>query len=62
MGGLTQLTMEADAEGYIVVLAGMLGWTRDEILVYVSHLRREVRSNKYHAYWPQKIIWGRKPE
>ena len=54
--------MESDAEGYILFLGNILGWTRDEILVYIAHLRREVRSMKYHSYWPQKVVWGRKPE
>lgn len=59
---MTQLSLESDTEGYILVLGDLLGWTPGEILVYVAHLRREVRSGKYHSYWPQKVVWGRKPE
>ena len=62
IGALSQLVLESDAEGYILVLADSLGWSSDEVRVYIAHLIREVRSNKYNPYYLQKAIWGRKPE
>jgi len=62
LGQYGQLVLEADTEGYILFMANTLGWTREEIQVYIAHLRREVRSGKIHAYYRQNIIWGRKPE
>lgn len=59
---MTQLTIESDAEGYILFLADVLGWTNEEVQVYIAHYRREVRSNMYCPYYKQKILWGRKPE
>lgn len=38
------------------------GWSRDEIQVYIATLRRELRSGEHHAYYRQKVVWGRKPE
>lgn len=62
LGTMTQITMEADAEGYLMYMASSLGWSRDEIQVYLTHYRREMRSNKYCPYYRQKVVWGRKPE
>lgn len=62
IGTMSQLVLESDAEGYILFLANTLGWSRDEVQVYIAHLRGEVRSNRYCPYYRQKIIWGRKPE
>lgn len=38
------------------------GWTREEVLVYIAQLRREIRTGKHHAYFKVKAVWGRKPE
>jgi len=62
IGEFTQLTLEQDAEGYMLFLANTLGWSREEIMVYLAMFRREVRSRKYHPYYRQKVVWGRKPE
>lgn len=58
-----QTALEADIEGYVLFIANVIaGWTREEILVYIAHLRREIRSAKYHPYFKVKAVWGRKPE
>ncbi len=62
IGAFTQLVLEQDAEGYLLFMADTLGWTREEIMVYLARFRREVRSGLYHAYYKQKVVWGRKPE
>ena len=54
--------VEEDPEGFVLALANTLGWSREEILVYIAYFRREVRSNKYRPYYWQKAVWGRKPE
>ena len=46
----------------MLLMATTLGWSRDEILVYIAHIKREVRSRKFHPYYRQKVVWGRKPE
>ena len=61
IGLFTQLTLEQDAEGYMLFLASTLGWSREEIMVYLAMFRKEVRSGKYRPYYKQKVVWGRKP-
>jgi hypothetical protein len=61
LGQFAQMVIEKDTEGYIVFMANTLGWTREEILVYISLLRREIRSNNSHAYYKFKAVYGRKP-
>ena len=46
----------------MLFLANTLGWSREEIIVYLATFRREVRSGEFHAYYRQKVVWGRKPE
>lgn len=62
MGRYAQLVLEQDASGYILFIANTLGWTMEEVMTYSATLRREIRSRKYHGYYKQKIVWGRKPE
>lgn len=62
LGRFVQLGFMRDPEGYMLFLANALGWTRDEITVYLAHLKRELRSPKIHAYYRQKVLWARKPE
>jgi hypothetical protein len=62
IGQLTQLGFSMDPEGYVVFLAHTLGWKREETLVFASHMKRELRSPRIHAFYMQKVIWARKPE
>jgi hypothetical protein len=62
IGAFTQLALDMDAEGYLLYMANTLGWTREEIMVYLAIFKREVRSGLYHAYYRQKVVWGRRPE
>ncbi|KAG7286925.1 hypothetical protein NEMBOFW57_006425 [Staphylotrichum longicolle] len=62
IGEFTQLTLEQDAEGYLLFIANTLGWTREQIMVYLAIFKREVRSGLYQPYYRQKVVWGRKPE
>ncbi len=61
IGRFSQLSIEQDIEGYVLLMATTLGWTREEILVYIAHMKREVRSGKCHPYYRQKVVWGRRP-
>lgn len=55
---MTQMALESDAEGYVLFLADVLGWTKEEVQVYIAYYRREVRSNKYCPYYRQKFFGG----
>ncbi|KAF4812960.1 putative methyltransferase tdiE [Colletotrichum siamense] len=40
----------------------VLGWSRDEVNVFLINVRKDLRNRAYHAYFPIPIIVGRKPE
>lgn len=56
-----QLALEQDAEGSVLFMATMLGWTKEEITVFLAHFRREIRSKEIHSFFWQRVVWGRKP-
>lgn len=62
MGQFSQHGLETDSEGFILFLAHALGWSKAEIMVYIAHFRREMRSGKHHGYFQQKVVWGQKPD
>ena len=57
-----QIALTQDVEGYVLLIAAEVGWTKEETLLYAAQVRREVRSGKHHAYYRQKVVWGRKPD
>lgn len=63
IGQFSQAAMEQDLEGFVLYMANIvLGWSRDQVLVYCSQLRREMRSSKFHPYCRLRVVYGRKPE
>lgn len=38
-----------------------LGWTVQELEVFLVDVRKEMKDTKFHAYWPIYVIYGRKP-
>ena len=61
VGAYMQLALEQDAEGTVLFMATTLGWTKEQVHVYLAHYRREIRSKRVHVFFRQKVIWGRKP-
>ncbi|KAJ3541687.1 hypothetical protein NM208_g4493 [Fusarium decemcellulare] len=60
-GRFAQLALERDLEGYTCYIASQfLGWSREEISVYCAQLRRELHNGKVHAFYRQKVVFGRK--
>lgn len=62
IGLFAQGAVDQDIEGFIVFITSVLKWSKEEVQVYIAHLRREFRAGKFHAYYWQKVVWGRKPE
>ncbi|KAM0411424.1 hypothetical protein ACHAPD_009636 [Fusarium lateritium] len=62
IGQYTQAALEQDGKGTVLHMATALGWSEDEVTVFISHFNREIRSPKIHAYFKQKAVWGRKPD
>ncbi|ENH63805.1 hypothetical protein FOC1_g10007940 [Fusarium oxysporum f. sp. cubense race 1] len=61
VGQYMQAAFEQDAKGTVLHMATALGWTEEEVTVFISHFRHEIRSPKIHSYFRQKVVWGRKP-
>ncbi|KAM0346688.1 hypothetical protein ACHAPU_005401 [Fusarium lateritium] len=62
IGRYAQATLEQDIEGYVLFMANTVeGWTKEEVEVYISLLRRELRAGKMHPYYHQKVVWAQKP-
>lgn len=61
IGVYMRATFEADPEGTVLFMASQVGWTREEVGVYLAHFRRELRSKSSHPYFRQRVAWGRKP-
>ncbi|KAF4443177.1 hypothetical protein F53441_11486 [Fusarium austroafricanum] len=61
IGQYMQAAFEQDAKGTVLHFATQLGWTEEEVTVYISHFQSEVRSPKIHSYVKQKVVWGRTP-
>ncbi|KAF4974220.1 hypothetical protein FZEAL_8858 [Fusarium zealandicum] len=57
-----QLAVEQDTEGSMMYVAHLSGWSKEEVTVYIAHLRREFRSKDIHGYYRQRALWARKPE
>ncbi|KAM6530475.1 hypothetical protein FALCPG4_008603 [Fusarium falciforme] len=51
----------SDTEGVVLFMANTLGWTEAEVQGYIAHFRKEINSGKYHPYYRQRVVWGRKP-
>ncbi|KKA27566.1 hypothetical protein TD95_001454 [Thielaviopsis punctulata] len=59
----SQLALEQDIEGYILFIASTVkGWSREQIAVYIGHLRKELRDPTHHAYYHLQVLCGQKPE
>ena len=54
------MAVMSDTEGFVLFMANVLGWSQEEIQVYIAHLRREFNSGKHHPYFRVKCVWGRK--
>ncbi|KAF5709337.1 methyltransferase [Fusarium globosum] len=62
IGKYAQATLEQDIEGYVLFMANTVeGWTKAEVEVYISMLRRELRQGTMHPYYRQKVVWAQKP-
>ncbi|KAH6708972.1 S-adenosyl-L-methionine-dependent methyltransferase [Leptodontidium sp. MPI-SDFR-AT-0119] len=54
VGGLEGLSMAFFTRG--------LGWSKEELEVYLVKVRQDMRNRKIHAYWPIYVVYGQKPE
>ncbi|RMJ13432.1 hypothetical protein CDV36_006899 [Fusarium kuroshium] len=61
-GKYFQAAILQDIEGTLMFIADLLGWSKAEVDVFGEHYSREIKSNKIHGYFLQKVVWAQKPE
>ena len=61
LGTCTFASIGTDIEGYVTYMASLQDWTKEEVIVYAAHLRREMRNPAIHGYYKVKVVYGRKP-
>lgn len=59
--GIFSAAVMQDAEGFVMFMTTVAGWTAEEVQVYLAHFRREFNSGKYHIYAKVRAVWGQKP-
>ncbi|KAF4958006.1 hypothetical protein FSARC_11135 [Fusarium sarcochroum] len=62
IGQYGELFLTQDTEGFVTLAANLLGWSIEEVHVYIAKFRREVRNRKHHVYIRLRAVWARKPE
>ncbi|KAL0936732.1 umta methyltransferase family protein [Colletotrichum truncatum] len=49
-------------EGFTMrIFCGVLGWSRDDVLVFLAELRKELKSGVYHSMFDFHVVYGQKP-
>ncbi|KFA70371.1 hypothetical protein S40285_01750 [Stachybotrys chlorohalonatus IBT 40285] len=51
-GGLEGLSMALLTRG--------CGWSKDEVLAFLTQVRKDLRDPRIHAYWPIVVVYGQK--
>ncbi|KAM6516473.1 hypothetical protein FALCPG4_014656 [Fusarium falciforme] len=61
--GKFQAIQEAQAiESYTPqIFSSVLGWTQEEIQVFMAKVKNEIKDPTIHLYLPVHFLWGRKP-
>ncbi len=62
IGRFSRLALLNDIDGYMFFLANLLGWSEEQIKVFIAHMRKELKAMEYHYYYRQKVMWAQKPE
>ncbi|KAH7214380.1 S-adenosyl-L-methionine-dependent methyltransferase [Fusarium oxysporum] len=62
IGQFGELFSTQDTEGLVLFVANTLGWTPEEVHVYIAKFRREIRGRRNHPYIRLRTVWARKPE
>ncbi|WYZ34020.1 hypothetical protein EsH8_I_000296 [Colletotrichum jinshuiense] len=55
-------TLEGSEAFTMRVFCGVLGWTREEVLVLLAAVRDELKSGVFHAQFHFHVVYGQKPE
>ena len=44
----------------LALFTRVLGWSADEVRVFMAQVRADLRNRRYHAYWNFWAVYGRK--
>ncbi len=62
LGLWTRLHIEQGLENWCMAAnTRILGWTREEVLVHIAHVRRDLKRRDIHGYHEMRVVYGRKP-
>ena len=39
-----------------------MGWSKEQVAVYIAHLRNQLKDRNVHGYVMMRSVYGRKPE
>ncbi|WZH49689.1 S-adenosyl-L-methionine-dependent methyltransferase [Fusarium acuminatum] len=62
IGQFGELFSTQDTEGFVLFVANTLGWSTEQVHVYIAQFRREIRDRRNHPYIRLRAVWARKPE
>ncbi|KAF9778783.1 hypothetical protein IL306_003259 [Fusarium sp. DS 682] len=62
IGQFGELFSTQDTEGLVLFVANTLGWTPEQVHVYIAKFRSEIRNRRIHPYIRLRNVWARKPE
>ncbi|KAK3986727.1 S-adenosyl-L-methionine-dependent methyltransferase, partial [Cladorrhinum sp. PSN332] len=46
----------------IAMFTRVLGWSVEEVELFLVDVRKDIKNKAIHAYWPIRIVYGQKPE
>ncbi|KXX78597.1 Phosphoethanolamine N-methyltransferase 1 [Madurella mycetomatis] len=46
----------------VALFTRALGWTAEELQVFLVNVRKDLSNRQIHAYWPIWVVYGQKPE
>ncbi|KAG9680604.1 S-adenosyl-L-methionine-dependent methyltransferase, partial [Aureobasidium melanogenum] len=62
LGNWNMINILEGLEGFCLALMTRgLGWTKEEVDVFVAKVSADVKNRGIHAYYPMPVVWGRKP-
>ncbi|KAK3675896.1 hypothetical protein LTR78_004088 [Recurvomyces mirabilis] len=62
LGRWNQVNILDGLEGFcLALLTRGLGWTKQEVDVFVARVGRDLKDRRIHAYFPMPVTFGRKP-
>ncbi|KAK1775505.1 S-adenosyl-L-methionine-dependent methyltransferase [Copromyces sp. CBS 386.78] len=54
--------MNSDLRGSLQYMFGtIMGWTDEEINIYIQHVRKEMKNKDIHGYFIYRMVYGQKP-